>query len=305
MPTLDQREARRTASGRARSSALPVLTPPTTCSGCSRTTSRRSPRASGEALLLTAKARVIAPLRVLRRAADDFLLLTEPELGDRVRVELVRMRFAAKAEIEPRALVDTRLRRAPAGDPQRRLRPGGLGGARRRRRAASRSPTTSSSVCASRPARPLRREIDDRVLPAEAGLTERAVSFTKGCYPGQEPIARQHYRGKLNRRLRVLELEGEVDPDAEIRARREGRRARDERRTRASRSPTFASRCPMTPCSRSTAPDAATLTASRARSSGDRALPCGGRGRKFESCRAHRARNRRRKSLRLSHVLRL
>ena len=60
-------------------------------------------------------------------------------------------------------------------------------------------------------------EIDDRVLPAEAGLTERAVSFSKGCYPGQEPIARQHYRGKLNRRLRVLDLEGEVDPDAEIR----------------------------------------------------------------------------------------
>jgi folate-binding protein YgfZ len=61
-------------------------------------------------------------------------------------------------------------------------------------------------------------EIDDRVLPAEAGLTERAVSFTKGCYPGQEPIARQHYRGKVNRRLRVLELAGDVAPDTEIRA---------------------------------------------------------------------------------------
>jgi len=59
-----------------------------------------APGESCEALLLTAKARVIAPLRVLRRAADDFLLLTEPELGDRVRVELVRMRFAAKAEVE-------------------------------------------------------------------------------------------------------------------------------------------------------------------------------------------------------------
>ena len=55
------------------------------------------------------------------------------------------------------------------------------------------------------------------MLPAEAGLTERAVSFTKGCYPGQEPIARQHYRGKLNRRLRVLELRATVEPDAEIR----------------------------------------------------------------------------------------
>ena len=59
-----------------------------------------APGESCEALLLTAKARVIAPLRVLRRADDDFLLLTEPELGERVRVELVRMRFAAKAEVE-------------------------------------------------------------------------------------------------------------------------------------------------------------------------------------------------------------
>ena len=48
------------------------------------------------------------------------------------------------------------------------------------------------------------------MLPAEAGLDERAVSFTKGCYPGQEPIARQHNRGKVNRRLRVLEVDGEA-----------------------------------------------------------------------------------------------
>src|SRR3954469_20339790 len=55
---------------------------------------------SCEALLLTAKARVIAPLLVWRRGEDDFLLLTEPELGDTVRAHLTRMRFAAKCEIE-------------------------------------------------------------------------------------------------------------------------------------------------------------------------------------------------------------
>src|SRR5205823_9588904 len=62
------------------------------------------------------------------------------------------------------------------------------------------------------------REIDDRVLPAEAGLVERAVSLTKGCYPGQEPIARLHYRGHANRGLRVLALEGDELPgyDAEV-----------------------------------------------------------------------------------------
>jgi len=53
------------------------------------------------------------------------------------------------------------------------------------------------------------REIDDRILPAEAGLDETHVSFSKGCYPGQEPVARLHFRGHPNRRLRVVEL-GEV-----------------------------------------------------------------------------------------------
>src|SRR5437762_8714331 len=54
-----------------------------------------------DALLLTPKARIIAPLRVVRRAPDDYLLLTEPELGDVVRTQLLRARFAAKVEIEP------------------------------------------------------------------------------------------------------------------------------------------------------------------------------------------------------------
>ncbi len=44
------------------------------------------------------------------------------------------------------------------------------------------------------------------MLPAEAGLDETHVSFTKGCYPGQEPVARLHYRGRPNRRLRRLEV---------------------------------------------------------------------------------------------------
>ena len=53
-----------------------------------------------DALLLTAKGRVIAPLRVLRRGADDFLLLTEPELGDTVCSTLVRLRLRANADVD-------------------------------------------------------------------------------------------------------------------------------------------------------------------------------------------------------------
>ena len=52
------------------------------------------------ALLLTAKARVIAPLVVWRRGEDDFLVLTEPELGEPVRALLTRMRLRARCEIE-------------------------------------------------------------------------------------------------------------------------------------------------------------------------------------------------------------
>jgi len=50
-------------------------------------------------------------------------------------------------------------------------------------------------------------EMDDRTIPQEAGLNERAVSFTKGCYVGQETVARLYYKGKPNRHLRGLRLE--------------------------------------------------------------------------------------------------
>ena len=43
-------------------------------------------------------------------------------------------------------------------------------------------------------------------MPAEAGIDERAVSFSKGCYIGQETVARLHYKGKPNRHLRGLRL---------------------------------------------------------------------------------------------------
>jgi folate-binding protein YgfZ len=49
-------------------------------------------------------------------------------------------------------------------------------------------------------------DIDESTIPQEAGLNERAVSFTKGCYVGQETVARLHYRGKPNRHLRGLRL---------------------------------------------------------------------------------------------------
>jgi tRNA-modifying protein YgfZ len=181
-----------------------------------------------EALLLTPKARVIATMLVWRRAADDFLLLTEPEAGDRLVRELLRSRFAAKCEIalqEHRSLVvlgATEL----ATDRHKPALPNRDYGVPAIEVVDEEPPDAATPIgedelerlriLASTPR--LGRELDDRVLPAEAGLEERSISFTKGCYPGQEPVARLHYRGHPNRGLRVLAL-GPGEPplyDAEL-----------------------------------------------------------------------------------------
>ena len=55
-------------------------------------------------------------------------------------------------------------------------------------------------------------------LPGEAGIVERAVSFTKGCYVGQEPVARMYHRGRPNRRLRGLRMSAAVSPGESVMA---------------------------------------------------------------------------------------
>jgi tRNA-modifying protein YgfZ len=165
------------------------------------------------ALLLTAKGRIVAPLRVWRRGTADFLLLTEPELGDAVRSTLLRARFAAKCEVEPEehksvlvfGVADGLPGELPGtvevldGDLEPTLHDEEL----ERARIETRVPAWG-------------KELDERVLPAEAGLDRTHISFTKGCFPGQEPIARLHYRGHANRELRVLDVEG-ARPGNEVR----------------------------------------------------------------------------------------
>jgi tRNA-modifying protein YgfZ len=169
-----------------------------------------------QALLLTPKGRVIAPLVVVQRAEDDYLLLTEQGLGDVVRATLLRARFAAKCEVEPEEHTSLLVLGEGDGIPNREYGVPAV-------EVLDAEPP--AEVLADEELERLRieagvprwgREIDDRVLPAEAGLTETHISFTKGCYPGQEPIARLHYRGKANRRLRVLAVEGSPEPDTEV-----------------------------------------------------------------------------------------
>jgi folate-binding protein YgfZ len=60
-------------------------------------------------------------------------------------------------------------------------------------------------------------EMGTETMPAEAAIVETAVSFTKGCYIGQETVARLHYKGKPNRHLRGLRLSGPAEPGAALR----------------------------------------------------------------------------------------
>jgi folate-binding protein YgfZ len=182
-----------------------------------------------EALLLTPKARIVAPLVVWRRGEDDFLLLTEPEAGERLLRELLRARFAAKCAIEPEEHRSVVVLGASGPLPPSRhghavpCRDYGVPAVELLDADAPEDAAWIAEeelerlrILALTPR--LGRELDDRVMPAEAGLDTRAVSFTKGCYPGQEPVARVHYRGHPNRGLRVVALPaGELpDRDAEL-----------------------------------------------------------------------------------------
>lgn len=165
------------------------------------------------ALLLTAKARLVAPLVVLRRADDDFLLLTEPGLGEVVRTQLTRMRLRAQCEIEPEKHGSVLVFEGDEGfttdwPGAREALDTGL------------EPTLSADELELRRVESgvprWERELDDRILPAEARLDQTHVSFSKGCYPGQEPVARLHFRGHPNRGLRVLELDELPDRDTPL-----------------------------------------------------------------------------------------
>ena len=163
------------------------------------------------ALLLTPKARIIAPVRVVRRGVEDFLLSTEPELGERVAGELARVRFAAKCEIRAE---EHEAWHVVGGDEVVDERPEGD--------EVSAEEAERARIEAGVPR--WGAELDDTILPAEAGLDETHISFTKGCYPGQEPIARLHHRGHVNRRLRVLEVEsGQPGDEIEYQGKTVGR----------------------------------------------------------------------------------
>jgi folate-binding protein YgfZ len=160
------------------------------------------------ALLLTPKGRIVASLRVVREEPDAFVLITEAELAETVASTLSRARFAAKCEIQTKPYQGY-LRIGP-GDGVRNEDYGveaWESWGEDEREAADPAELEALRIEAGTPA--WGKELDETVLPAEAGLDATHISFTKGCYPGQEPVARLHYRGHPNRHLRVLELDAQ------------------------------------------------------------------------------------------------
>jgi len=167
------------------------------------------------ALLLTPKARVIADLEVFR-VDGDLVLACPPQAVDDVVETLVRARFRKKVAFDPAeyALVwgdaDDALaeRQTPAGV-ERLLATAPASGA------AAEADWELARIEAGMPR--FGHEFDASSMPAEAGLETRAISFTKGCYPGQEPVARLHYRGHANRGVRGIRFDGAVvEPGAEV-----------------------------------------------------------------------------------------
>ncbi|MGH9189940.1 MAG: YgfZ/GcvT domain-containing protein [Acidimicrobiales bacterium] len=171
---------------------------------------------SAESLLLQPQGKVDALLRVTRTAHDELVLDVDGGFGEAVAVRLGRFKIRVKAEIEPLAWLCLAVRgpaaaevavtagtAVPAGWP-------GVGGVD----VIGAAPAVDEAVrrCGADALQAIRveagvpamgSELTTSTIPAEAGVVERTVSFTKGCYTGQELVARIDSRGgRVPRRLR-------------------------------------------------------------------------------------------------------
>lgn len=209
-----------------------------------------SPGEGAYAALLSPKGKMRADMRVLR-TDDALLVLTAPETLSTIRETVVAFKVGFGFEVidatgntgmlslagpKSRTLAAT-----VAADPGERENDHARGGdllaiatllgtdligspaaieaAQSRLIAAGATPAGEESLELARveagiPA--FGREMTEQTIPEEAGINDRAVSFTKGCYVGQETVARLHYKGKPNRLLRLLELERAVESGAPV-----------------------------------------------------------------------------------------
>jgi folate-binding protein YgfZ len=201
-----------------------------------------APGAGCYAALLSPKGRILADMRVLARTGDELWLDTEPgvpaELKPKLEMYTIGRRVELADRTEERALLSL------IGPGAREV--AGIDAPERehafveatvanvpvvvaatdvgvdlffdssRAEAVSAALTARGAVPVGEDAAEIVRvesgrprhgtDMTDENLPGEIGIEERAVSFTKGCYVGQEPVARMHYRGHPNRQLRGVRL---------------------------------------------------------------------------------------------------
>lgn len=185
------------------------------------------------ALLLTAKARVIADPRVTLLDEARYLLDLDPVGVDALVSGLTRYRLGAKVAIDATAdwSLISLIGPEAEGIATDGVRIVGLLGDLPRVdvlvAADQREATVAAAIAAG--ATPVEQDaiealrieagvvrlghdVDERWMPAEAGLVETTVSFEKGCFIGQEPVTRLHRRGHANRGPRRLALDAIADP---------------------------------------------------------------------------------------------
>lgn len=171
--------------------------------------------------LLEPQGRVVAVLRVVRATADEFRLDSDGGTGPAVLARLQRFKLRTKADlvlVEGAAHAAARSAALPKPDGGLDLPWPGLAGWDLPVDGGTRAlpggrvvPTSALDGVRVAALVPAAQDLDERAIPAETGLVDAAVSFTKGCYTGQELVARMDSRGGASpRSLRRVGGEGDV-----------------------------------------------------------------------------------------------
>jgi folate-binding protein YgfZ len=159
--------------------------------------------AGAHSLLLQPQGKLVVDFYVLHRAADEWWCMCEPGFGSLLAEGLNRFKIRVKAQIEQREITAVAV----------------LGGAQPFQLTIDGDDTPTGDAAAYERARiemgvpRMGADLDERVIPQEAFLDRDAVSFTKGCFVGQELVCRIDTRGHVNRYLRRLRGDGLVVGD--------------------------------------------------------------------------------------------
>lgn len=180
-----------------------------------------APGSAARALLLTNKGKLQVDLRAHRDGPEAYTLVVEPAAGPGLAEALERYHFSEDLELlgpEPAECLTVGGVPAPPSAGADLVVPGAVPGTWDLVGADARAllgtaglpeaPAEALEVLRVEAGAPLLgRDVTEGNLVQEAGLESVAVSFDKGCYLGQETVARAQYRGRVNRNLRGLRLD--------------------------------------------------------------------------------------------------